>query len=84
MAYLVGSLVGGQAVAALFAQQDWSGFIGGLAAGTVAARGGPSSTWGSRPYWGAATGVGGGAATMAGDLLESALKRRYGVRMRAS
>jgi phosphatidate cytidylyltransferase len=32
------------------------------------------------PFWGAALGLAGALATMTGDLWESALKRRYGVK----
>ena len=60
MAYLVGSLIGGRKLWPRFSpNKTWSGFIGGLAAGT---------------------GAGALLATMAGDLWESALKRRYGVK----
>ncbi len=82
MAYLVGSLVGGPKLWPRFSpNKTWSGFIGGLGAGTVA--GALLATFldmGIGPFWGAALGLAAALATMAGDLWESALKRRYGVK----
>ena len=82
MAYLVGSLVGGPKLWPRFSPNTtWSGFIGGLAAGTAA--GAALATFlhmGVSPLWGAALGLAAALATMAGDLWESALKRRYGVK----
>ena len=82
MAYLMGSLVGGPKLWPRFSpNKTWSGFIGGLAAGTVA--GALLATWldlGIGPAWGALLGLAAALATMAGDLWESALKRRYGVK----
>jgi phosphatidate cytidylyltransferase len=90
MAYLVGSLVGGPKLWPRFSpNKTWSGFIGGLAAGTAAgvimAGGFPVwfSFWpdmGLSAVWGALLGFTAAVATMAGDLWESALKRRYGVK----
>jgi phosphatidate cytidylyltransferase len=90
MAYLVGSLVGGLKLWPRFSpNKTWSGFIGGLAAGTAAgaimAGGFPVwfSFWpdmGLSAVWGALLGFTAAVATMAGDLWESALKRRYGVK----
>ena len=82
MAYLVGSLVGGPKLWPRFSpNKTWSGFIGGLAAGTVAgAVLGTFLDMGLGPYWGAALGLAAALATMTGDLWESALKRRYGVK----
>ena len=82
MAYLVGSLVGGPKLWPRFSpNKTWSGFIGGLAAGTVAgALLGSFLDLGIGPAWGAALGLAAALATMAGDLWESALKRRYGVK----
>lgn len=90
MAYLVGSIVGGPKLWPRFSpNKTWSGFIGGLAAGTVAgaimAGGFPQwfSFWpdmGLNAFWGAVLGLLAAVATMAGDLWESALKRRYGVK----
>lgn len=82
MAYLVGSTVGGPKLWPRFSpNKTWSGFIGGLAAGMVA--GALMATFfdmGLGMVWGAALGLATAIATMAGDLWESALKRRYGVK----
>ncbi len=82
MAYLVGSIVGGPKLWPRFSpNKTWSGFIGGLAAGAVA--GALMATFmnmGLGTVWGAALGLAAAIATMAGDLWESALKRRYGVK----
>nr|WP_298743220.1 phosphatidate cytidylyltransferase [uncultured Brevundimonas sp.] len=82
MAYLTGNLVGGPKLWPRFSpNKTWSGFLGGLAAGTGA--GAWLATWldlGIGPGWGAVLGLGAALATMAGDLWESALKRRYGVK----
>ncbi len=82
MAYLVGSLVGGPKLWPRFSpNKTWSGFIGGLAAGTVAGAAlGTFLDMGIGAGWGAALGLAAALATMAGDLWESALKRRYGVK----
>ena len=90
MAYLVGSLVGGPKLWPRFSpNKTWSGFFGGLAAGTVAGGllAGGFHIWfafwpdmGLHAFWGAVLGLLGALATMAGDLWESALKRRYGVK----
>jgi phosphatidate cytidylyltransferase len=61
--------------------KTWSGFIGGLVAGTIAGAAlGAFLDLGIGAYWGAALGLAAALATMAGDLWESALKRRYGVK----
>lgn len=82
MAYLAGSLVGGPKLWPRFSpNKTWAGFIGGLAAGTIA--GASLATFlnmGISPLWGAVLGLATALATMAGDLWESALKRRYGVK----
>ena len=82
MAYMVGSLIGGPKLWPRFSpNKTWSGFIGGLAAGTGA--GALLGAWlnlGIGPGWGALLGLAAALATMAGDLWESALKRRYGVK----
>jgi len=82
MAYLAGGLVGGPKLWPRFSpNKTWSGFIGGLAAGTVAGAAlGAFLDMGLGPWWGAALGLAAALATMTGDLWESALKRRYGVK----
>lgn len=90
MAYVVGSLVGGPKLWPRFSpNKTWSGFFGGLAAGTLAGAllAGSFHNWfsfwpdmGLHAFWGAVLGLLGALATMAGDLWESALKRRYGVK----
>jgi len=82
MAYLVGSLLGGPKLWPRFSpNKTWSGFIGGLAAGTAAgAVLAAALNMGLTPGWGAVLGLAAAGATMAGDLWESALKRRYGVK----
>ena len=82
VAFLVGSAVGGPKLWPRFSpNKTWSGFIGGLGAGTVAGAAlGTFPDMGIGAYWGAALGLAAALATMAGDLWESALKRRYGVK----
>jgi len=82
MAYLVGSLVGGPKLWPRFSpNKTWSGFIGGLVAGIVAgAVLAGFLSMGIGLFWGAVLGLAASLATMAGDLWESALKRRYGVK----
>ena len=83
MAYLVGSLVGGPKLWPRFSpNKTWSGFIGGLVGGH-GARAPLLAAFldmGITPAWGAVLGLAAALATMAGDLWESALKRRYGVK----
>lgn len=87
-AYLIGSLVKGPKLWPRFSpNKTWSGFIGGLVGGTamavllVATEGGGYLSFAGISLWLAAlTGLAGALATMAGDLWESALKRRYGVK----
>ena len=83
LAYLVGSTLGGPKLWPRFSpNKTWSGFIGGLIAATLAGVlmatlpevGAPNL------MWSAMLGLAGGLATMAGDLWESALKRRFGVK----
>lgn len=82
MAYLAGSTFGGPKLWPRFSpNKTWSGFIGGLVAGTVAgALLAAFLDMGMSPMWGAVLGLIASLATMAGDLWESALKRRYGVK----
>ncbi|HEY0927348.1 phosphatidate cytidylyltransferase [Brevundimonas sp.] len=81
MAYLVGSSVGGPKLWPRFSpNKTWSGFIGGLVGGAIAgALLGVFLDMGIG-LWGALLGLAAAFATMAGDLWESALKRRYGVK----
>lgn len=83
MAFLVGSLLGGPKLWPRYSpNKTWSGFGGGLLAGAVAgylvARFLPLGL--PDPLWGLWLGFAGALATMAGDLWESALKRRFGVK----
>lgn len=83
LAYLVGSAIGGPKLWPRFSpNKTWSGFIGGLVAGMIA--GGVMAAWLEmgrlNMFWGAALGLAAALATMAGDLWESALKRRFGVK----
>lgn len=82
-AFLTGSAVGGPKLWPRFSpNKTWSGFIGGLIAATLAGMlmttlpevGAPGLVWSGL------LGLAGGLATMAGDLWESALKRRFGVK----
>ena len=81
-AFLVGSVLKGPKLWPRFSpNKTWSGFIGGLAAATCA--GALCSTlFGETmgPATGAVIGLTGGLATMGGDLWESMLKRRFGVK----
>ncbi len=83
MAYVTGSLVRGPRLWPRFSpNKTWSGFLGGLAAGAVA--GAVAAAWLDlgplTAVWGGLLGLIAAGATMAGDLWESALKRRYGVK----
>jgi len=92
-AFAVGSTLKGPKLWPRFSpNKTWSGFFGGLAAATLAAVGVetlPDMLQGVWPHlrpfelnvWAAAfIGLTVGLATMAGDLWESALKRRFGVK----
>jgi len=81
-AFAVGSALKGPKLWPRFSpNKTWSGFVGGLAAAM-----GTGALMASLPYfqlnlWAAAfIGLAVGLATMAGDLWESALKRRFGVK----
>jgi phosphatidate cytidylyltransferase len=81
-AFLVGSALKGPKLWPRFSpNKTWSGFFGGLAgamiaAVIVAAFSDATLVW----YAAALVGLAGGLATMAGDLWESMLKRRFGVK----
>jgi phosphatidate cytidylyltransferase len=81
-AYLVGSLLKGPKLwPQISPNKTWSGFIGGLVAATIGAVLVAHFAH-LRLVWPAAALIGllGGLATMAGDLWESILKRRFGVK----
>ena len=83
LAYLVGSAVGGPKLWPRFSpNKTWSGFIGGLTAGMIA--GAAMAGWLDmgllNAFWGGVLGLAAALATMGGDLWESALKRRFGVK----
>lgn len=83
-AFLVGSTLKGPKLWPRFSpNKTWSGFVGGLAASALAAvlvvvfaKGEGDPTLG----WASLVGLIGGLATMGGDLWESMLKRRFGVK----
>ena len=82
-AYLVGSLLKGPKLWPRFSpNKTWAGFVGGLCAGVAAgAIAAVLLNMASLPpAWGALVGLAAALATMAGDLWESALKRRFGVK----
>lgn len=91
-AYVVGSIVKGPKLWPRYSpNKTWSGFVGGLAASVLAAMAVAAAS--RTPVAGLAfeplvlsipaaglMGLVGGLATMVGDLLESMLKRRFGVK----
>jgi phosphatidate cytidylyltransferase len=81
-AYALGNLLGGPKLWPRFSpNKTWSGFLGGLLAAIVVSVLVASLAQVALPLWAAAVlGLGVGLATMAGDLWESALKRRFGVK----
>jgi phosphatidate cytidylyltransferase len=81
-AYVLGNLLGGPKLWPRFSpNKTWSGFLGGLLAAIVVSVLVASLAQVALPQWAAAVlGLGVGLATMAGDLWESALKRRFGVK----
>ena len=81
-AFLVGSALKGPKLWPQFSpNKTWSGFIGGLAAATLAALAvARFLPMGLDPVRASALGLFAGLATMAGDLWESMLKRRFGVK----
>lgn len=61
--------------------KTWSGFFGGLVTASLVAVGmNMIVSTGLTIWWAAAVGLAGGLATMTGDLWESILKRRFGVK----
>ena len=83
LAYLVGSTLGGPKLWPRFSpNKTWSGFIGGILAGAVAGAVMTVLVDMGRltVFWGAVMGLAGALATMGGDLWESGLKRRFGVK----
>jgi phosphatidate cytidylyltransferase len=81
-AFLVGSVLKGPKLWPRFSpNKTWSGFAGGLIGAMGSAMGVVAATKMSPSLAAAAAiGLGGGLATMAGDLWESMLKRRFGVK----
>jgi phosphatidate cytidylyltransferase len=80
-AFLVGSALKGPKLWPRFSpNKTWSGFIGGLVGAMGAAVGVAASIMHLSLLGAAAVGLAGGLATMAGDLWESMLKRRFGVK----
>lgn len=80
-AFLVGSALKGPKLWPRFSpNKTWSGFIGGLVGAMAASVGVAASVMHLSLIGAALIGLAGGLATMAGDLWESMLKRRYGVK----
>lgn len=81
-AFLVGSALKGPKLWPRFSpNKTWSGFFGGLVGAMIAAVAVARFSDATLSYFAAAlVGLAGGLATMAGDLWESMLKRRFGVK----
>lgn len=81
-AYLIGKAFGGPKFWPSFSpNKTWSGFVGGMTAGLVTAVAVSDAFGPPLPAaFAAVTGFVVAAATMGGDLWESALKRRFGVK----
>jgi phosphatidate cytidylyltransferase len=81
-AFAVGSLLKGPKLWPRFSpNKTWSGFFGGLVAAMGVGAVMSISPWFALNLWAAVfIGLAVGLATMAGDLWESALKRRFGVK----
>ena len=80
-AFMVGNLVKGPKLWPRFSpNKTWSGFVGGLAAAAAAAVAVAALLMKLSLSGAALVGFVGGLATMAGDLWESMLKRRFGVK----
>lgn len=81
-AYLIGKAFGGPRFWPAFSpNKTWSGFVGGMIAGVIASVA-VTDAFGPRlgPVFAGLTGLVVAGATMGGDLWESALKRRFGVK----
>lgn len=80
-AFLTGSVVKGPKLWPRYSpNKTWSGFFGGLVGAVVASVGVAAALMHLSLIGAAAIGFAGGLATMAGDLWESMLKRRFGVK----
>lgn len=81
-AYAVGNTLKGPKLWPRFSpNKTWSGFIGGLVAAMGVGAMMSALPWFDLNIWAALSiGLAGGLATMAGDLWESMLKRRFGVK----
>ena len=80
-AFLVGSALKGPKLWPRFSpNKTWSGLIGGLAGATAASVGVAAAFMQLSLIGAALIGLAGGLATMVGDLWESMLKRRFGVK----
>lgn len=81
-AYAIGNVLKGPKLWPRFSpNKTWSGFLGGLVAGITGGVVVQSLSTIDMPWWAAVcVGLVVGLATMAGDLWESALKRRFGVK----
>lgn len=80
-AFLIGSVLKGPKLWPRFSpNKTWSGLIGGLAGATAASVGVAAAFMQLSLIGAALIGLAGGLATMAGDLWESMLKRRFGVK----
>jgi phosphatidate cytidylyltransferase len=83
-AYVAGNSLGGPKLwPRISPNKTWSGFVAGLIAAVIAAElvAFFTSAWPGPPLrWGWGNGLVVGLATMAGDICESMLKRRFGVK----
>jgi phosphatidate cytidylyltransferase len=82
-AYAMGSILKGPKLwPRISPNKTWSGFVGGLICAALAGLGMTTALAAIELSWGTALFIGfvGGLATMAGDLWESILKRRFGVK----
>jgi phosphatidate cytidylyltransferase len=81
-AYLVGRMLGGPRLAPRISPgKTWSGAVGGLAASVAVGLAGTTLLVGAGAWWRTAlVSAGIGIVAQAGDLLESLVKRRFGVK----